>query len=154
MISPPEILDLAAAQAAVVPITCAREDMPKVFGPAVQELFAVLGAQGIETVGAVFAHHLRMPPGQFVFELGVQVLAPVAASGRVQPGSLPAGRVAHTTYTGPYDGLHGAWSAFDSWMSTQDLAQAENLWEHYVFGPDKTENPATYRTELYRPLRG
>lgn len=154
MISPPEILTTAAVQAAVIPITCRREDMPKVFGPAVQELFGVLGAQGIKTSGAVFAHHLKMPPGEFVFELGVEVLSPVQASGRVQAGLLAAGRVAHTTYTGPYEGLHPAWAAFDDWMTAQGLAQAEDLWEHYVFGPDKTDDPARYRTELYRPLRG
>lgn len=154
MISPPEILDLAAVEAAVIPITCQREEMPSVFGPAVMELFTVLGQQGVESHGAVFAHHLEMPPGMFVFELGVQVLSPVTASGRVQPGALPAGRVAHTTYTGPYEGLHGAWSAFDDWLEAQGLVQASDLWEHYVFGPDKTSDPAAYRTELYRPLRG
>lgn len=154
MISIPEILERTVVQAAIVPITCAREDMPKVFGPAVQELFAVLGAQGVETEGAVFAHHLSMPPGMFNFELGVAVLSPVEASGRVRPGALPAGRVAHTTYTGPYEGLHGAWASFESWMKEQGLSPASNLWEHYVHGPDKTASPADYRTELYRPLRG
>jgi effector-binding domain-containing protein len=152
MISPPEIIDAQRVEAAVIPITCRREEMPTVFGPAVQELFAVLDAQGIDTVGAVFAHHLTMPPGLFNFELGVAVLAPVRAAGRVQPGALLAGSAAHTTYTGPYEGLHGAWAAFDNWMTAQGLMQAVNLWEHYVHGPDKTANPAEYRTELYRLL--
>ena len=153
MISEPEILETAAVEAAVIPITCRREDMQKVFGPAVQELFDVLARQGIGTEGAVFAHHLAMPTGMFDFELGVAVAAPVAPEGRVQPGSLPAGRVAHTTYTGPYGGLYGAWSRFDVWMTANGLRQAGHLWEHYVFGPDKTPDPAEYRTALYRPLR-
>lgn len=33
MISEPEILETAAIEAAVIPITCRREDMPKVIGP-------------------------------------------------------------------------------------------------------------------------
>jgi len=43
--------------------------MMKVFGPAVGELMATLTAQGVEPVGAVFAHHLKMSPDTFDFEL-------------------------------------------------------------------------------------
>lgn len=140
-------------EAAVVPITCKREDMPKVFGPAVQELFGVLGAKGIESIGAVFAHHLTMPPGMFNFELGIAVTSPVKPTGRVVPGVLPAGRVARTIYTGPYEGLHNAWSEFDAWLDAHHCRKAGGLWEVYAHGPDKTPNPAEFRTELNRPLK-
>lgn len=154
MITTPRILEASRVEAAVIPITCRREDMPKLFGPAVMELFRVLDAQSIESIGAVFAHHLHMSPDEFVFELGVEVPAPVEPSGRVRPGSLPAGRVAHVTYTGPYEGLHEAWGQFEAKLRVQRLEWRPDLWEHYVFGPDKTANPADFRTELYRPLRG
>ena len=82
--------------------------MMKVFGPAVGELMAALAAQGVEPIGAVFAHHLTMSPGIFDFELGVTVTAPVTAAGRVKPGQLPAAKVARTIYSGPYEGLPSA----------------------------------------------
>ncbi|OYU49215.1 MAG: AraC family transcriptional regulator [Rhizobiales bacterium PAR1] len=154
MIAPPEIIQSNAVEAAVISITCKREDMPKVFGPAVQELFGMLGAQGIESIGAVFAHHLTMPPGMFNFELGVVVTLPVKPMGRVVPGGLPVGRVARTVYTGPYEGLHGAWGEFDAWLQAGQHQRAGGLWEVYVHGPDKTPNPAEWRTELNRPLAG
>ena len=51
---------------------------------------------GERPVGAVFAHHLKMSPDTFDFELGVRVSAPAKAAGRVKPGQLPAVKVART----------------------------------------------------------
>ena len=72
----------------------------------------------------VFAHHLKMDPGTFDFEVGVPVSAPVSPAGRVKPGELPGARVARKVYTGPYEGLDEAWGAFDGWMKAQGLAPA------------------------------
>ena len=127
--------------------------MMKVFGPAVGELMTALAAQGVEPVGAVFAHHLKMSPDTFDFELGVKVASPVKASGRVKPGELPAGKVARTIYHGPYDGLPSAWGASDQWMQTNGHEQAGNLWELYSVGPQSTPEPSRWRTELNRPLK-
>jgi len=58
-----------------------------VFGPAVGELMAALAAKGVAPPGAVFAHHIKMSPDMFDFELGVKVSAPVEAAGRMKPGA-------------------------------------------------------------------
>lgn len=152
MISTPAIIQTEAHAAAVIHITTPRNEMMKVFGPAVGELMSALAAQGVEPVGAVFAHHLKFAPGIFDFELGVKVSAPVKAAGRVKPGQLPAGKVARTIYSGPYEGLPAAWGEFDAWMMANGHAQAENLWELYSVGPQSTPDPADWRTELNRPL--
>jgi effector-binding domain-containing protein len=113
---------------------------------------AALAAQGVEPVGAVFAHHLKMSPDAFDFELGVEVSAPVKATGRVKPGQLPAVKVARTVYSGPYEGLPSAWDEFVKWMRVNGHEQAENLWEVYLVGPQSSPDPANWRTELNRPL--
>jgi hypothetical protein len=89
MISTPQILQTEAQAAAVIQITTPRNEMMKVFGPAVGELMSALAAQGVEPIGAVFAHHLKMSPGIFDFELGVRVSAPVqaAAAALSSPGA-------------------------------------------------------------------
>jgi effector-binding domain-containing protein len=154
MISAPQIVETAAQDAAVIHLTIPRAEMMKVFGPAVGELMKALAAQGVEPVGAVFAHHLRMTPDVLDFELGVKVSGPVKAMGRVKPGQLPAiARVARTIYSGGYEGLPGAWSEFTAWMKTEGLTQAEDLWELYSVGPQSSANPADWRTELNRPLK-
>jgi effector-binding domain-containing protein len=101
MLATPEIITTNVQEAAVIRLTIPRSEMMKVFGPAVGELMAALAAQGVEPVGAVFAHHLKMSPHTFDFELGVRVSAPVKATGRVKPGQLPAVKVARTVYSAP-----------------------------------------------------
>jgi effector-binding domain-containing protein len=152
MISTPQIVQTSAEQAAVIRLTIPRSDMMKVFGPAVSELMKTLADQGLEPIGSVFAHHLKMSQDQFDFELGVKVSSPVKTSGRVQPGQLPATKVARTIYSGPYEGLPSAWSEFNTWMKANNLKQGDNLWELYSIGPHSTPDPADYRTELNRPL--
>jgi len=152
MLATPRIIETDVQEAAIIRLTIPRSEMMKVFGPAVGELMAALAAQGVEPVGAVFAHHLKMSPDIFDFELGVQVSAPVKATGRVKPGRLPAAKVARTVYSGPYEGLPSAWGEFNKWMKANGHEQAENLWEVYSVGPQSSPDPANWRTELNRPL--
>ncbi len=152
MLSIPQIIQTTVQKAAVIRLTIPRREMMTLFGLAVGELLAALAAQGVEPVDAVFAHHLKMSPDIFDFELGVKVSAPVKATGRVKPGQLPAAKVARALYSGPYEGLPSAWGEFDKWMRTNGHEQAENLWELYSVGPQSTPDPANWRTELNRPL--
>ncbi len=152
MLSTPQILTVPAQPAAVIHLTIPCAEMMTAFGPAVGELMATLAAQGVEPVGAVFAHHFRMPTDSFDFELGVKVTAPVAAAGRVKPGELPAGQVARATYTGPYDGLGGAWGELIGWVEAGNHKQAADFWELYSVGPQSTPDAAQWQTELTRPL--
>ena len=154
MISTPQILQTKAEPAAVIHLTIPRHEMMKAFGPAVGELMAELKKQGVQPVGAVFAHHLKMSPETFDFELGVAVAAPVRAAGRVKPSELSAAKVARTIYSGPYEGLPAAWGEFNSWLEDNGHEQAASLWEVYSVGPQSSPDPATWRTELNRPLKG
>jgi len=153
MLSSPEIIQTTAQAAAIIHITVPRSEMMKVFGPAVGELMSALAAQSVKPDGAVFAHHLKMSPDVFDFELGVKVLAPIKANGRVKPGELPAAKVARAVYSGPYEGLPAAWGEFTKWMRANGHEQASDLWELYCVGPQSTSDPACWRTELNSPLK-
>src|SRR6516225_3385885 len=142
MLATPEVITTDIQEAAVIRLTIPRSDMMKAFGPAVGELMAALAAQGVEPVGAVFAHHLKMSPDVFDFELGVKVSAPVKATGRVKRGELPAAKVARTVHIGPYEGLPAAWSEFDKWIKANGHEQAADLWELYSIGPQSKPDPA------------
>jgi effector-binding domain-containing protein len=121
-------------------------------GPAIHELMTAVAAQGIASGGPVFARYLNMGSGLFDLEVGMPVSTTVAPTGRVMPGHLPAAKVARTTYQGPYDGLHAAWCEFGDWIKAQGLAPVQGLWECYVFGPESSPDPTTWRTDLYQPL--
>ena len=152
MIDVPHITQSAAQLTAVIHLTVPRPEMRKVMGPGITELMATVNAQGIALAGPWFNHHLKMDPQIFDFEIGVPVLAPVVPTGRVQPGRLPARRVARTMYHGGYDGLGAAWGEFDSWIAANGHVVAADLWECYVAGPESSADPSAWRTELNRPL--
>lgn len=154
MIDSPEIQQTANVQTAVIHLTIPREEIRTVMGPSIGELMGVVAAQGIKPTGPIFSHHLRMDPATFDFEVGVPVSAPVAPTGRVKPGQLPAAKVARTVYSGGYEGLGAAWGEFGAWIKANGHTPAPNLWECYVTGPESGPDSAKWRTELIRPLVG
>jgi len=152
MLDTPQIVQVAAQAAAVIPFHIPRSAIQQVMGSGIQELLATLATQGIAPVGPVFSHHFRMDPDVFEFEVGVPVIEPVAPAGRVRPGGLPAATVARTTYRGGYEGLGPAWGEFEAWLRAAGHTPAADLWECYAAGPESGPDPATWRTELVRPL--
>jgi effector-binding domain-containing protein len=154
MLDTPQIIQTTAQPTAIIRFTIPRAEIQRVMGPAIGEVMATVAAQGIGPAGAVFSHHLKMDPAVFDFEVGVPVTAPVTPTGRVEPGQLPATRVAHTVYRGPYEGLGAAWGEFEAWIAAQGYKPAPNLWECYVAGPESSPDPANWRTEFYWPLVG
>ena len=75
MLTAPQIIQTEVQHAAIIHLAIPRNEMRKVFGPAVGELMAALADQKAPPVGAVFAHHLKMSQSTFDFELGVTVSA-------------------------------------------------------------------------------
>ncbi len=152
MIDTPQIVQTAAQLMAFIHVTVARAEIRKVMAPGLSELQAALASQGIAPTGPWFTHHLRMDPDTFDFQICLPVKKPVSATGRVRPGTLPAARVARTIYHGNYEGLGPAWGEFNAWITAQKLNPAPDLMECYLVGPEAGPDPATWRTELTRPL--
>jgi effector-binding domain-containing protein len=152
MIDAPRITSTEAETTAVIHLTIPRDQIRTVMGPGIKELMATVSAQGISPAGPWFTHHLRMDQATFDFEIGVPVTSPVAPSGRVSPGQLPATTVARTVFRGGYEGLPTAWREFDAWIKAQGRTPAGDLVERYVVGPESGPDPSTWRTELTRPL--
>ena len=152
MIDTPHITQTSAQQTAKIHLTVPRASIHEVMAPAIGELMAAIAAQGIAPAGPLFSHHLKMEPDIFDFEISLPVVAPVAAVGRVQPGHMPAAKVARTVYHGSYEGLGAAWGEFGDWIEANGHSSATDLWECYVAGPESSSDPADWRTELNRPL--
>ncbi len=151
-----QIKQFDAVHVAFIHFKIPRADMPKVFAPALQEIFALLGELHVAPAGAVTAHHLALDEATFDFNLCVPIREPLAKlSGRVQTGTLPAVRAAYAVHVGPYDGpngLHHAWDEFSKWIKAQGLKTQSHIWEAYPHGPDKEADSNQYRTELVAPL--
>ena len=154
MVETPSIVVLKERNAAIIRLTIPRPQMESLFAPAVRELTSALLAQGVSPTGALFAHHLRMDPGQFDVEIGLPTDGMVVAAGRVTPGRSPGGRIARAIHQGGYEGLGAAWSALRRWMEENGLRRAPDLWEVYRVGPETSPDPANWRTELNQPVLG
>jgi effector-binding domain-containing protein len=152
MIDVPQIVRTAAQHTAIIHFTIPRNEIQNVMGPGLSELMATVAAQGVSPAGPWFAHHLRMDPNTYDFEISLPVLSPIAPFGRVQPSQSPATTVARTIYHGGYEGLASAWGEFDAWIIAEGHTPGPDLWECYVAGPESNPDPPTFRTELSRPL--
>ena len=152
MIETPQITQTEPRHYAYLHLTIPREEIRKVMGPGVQEVYAALANQGVPSTGPWFTHHLKRPDAFFDFEICVPVAKPIKSAGRVEPGVWPSMRVAQTVYHGGYEGLPAAWGEFEAWIAANAHKGAQDLWERYVVNPDSSRNPAEYRTELNRPL--
>jgi len=67
MIDTPAITTTAEQPTAVIRLTIPRSEIQKEMGPAHQELFSTLAAQGVAPTGPWFSHHFRMDPATFDF---------------------------------------------------------------------------------------
>lgn len=153
MIESPTVIEFETRPTAVIHFRIPRDQMGEAFGSAIPEIMELLNAQGAGPVGGVFAHHFEMIPDEFDFDLGFPISKPITGSGRVQAGEWPAMRVARTVYHGNYDGLPGAWAEFEAWYNELPDEKAPDIYESYDRGPESSENPADWRTGLYRPLK-
>jgi effector-binding domain-containing protein len=113
---------------------------------------STVAAQGLVSTGPWFTHYLAITKDAFDLEICVPVPTPVVAAGRVRAGALRAGRVVRTVYHGGYEGLHGAWKAFDEWVSAHRCRSASDLVERYLVGPESSPSASDWRTELNRLL--
>ena len=154
MLDTPQVMKTADQLTAFIPLVVPRAEIQAVMGPSIREVYATLAAQGIAPAGPWFTHHRRRPTDTFDFDVCIPVATPVAATGRVKPGRLPAAKVARTVYSGPYEGLAAAWGEFCAWIEANGHTPRADLWECYVAGPESNPDPATWRTELNRPLVG
>jgi effector-binding domain-containing protein len=152
MLETPQIIRTAPQLAAAIHLCVPWGKMREVMGPGLAELRSTVAAQGVAVTGPWFTHHLRRPTDTFDFRICLPVAAPVTAAGRVEAHELPAATVARTVYRGPYDGLGAAWGEFQAWISTNGHKTGEDFWECYLSGPDAAPDPASYRTQLNRPL--
>ena len=138
--------------AAALHLCVPRSEVALVTGPAIEEVYAAVQAQGLIPAGPWFAHHRCITPGLFDFDVCVPVNEPFQASGRVFPTTRRAARVLRTQHHGDYSGLPAAWAAFRQQAERSGLPLAEDLWEIYLINPGTTPNSSAWITELHIPL--
>jgi len=151
----PRIDQRAAQHYAAIPETVTMATISEAVDKAFPELFGWLGENGLQASGPPIIRYLFIDmAADLQIELGVPVSAPVAASGRIRPGILPAGRYAVVTHVGPYDELASSNAALLAWAATHgvEFDTEGALWrsrvEHYLTDPSAEPDPAKWEVDV------
>ena len=152
MIETPQLVHTNPVHYASVRKVVPPAEIGKIMGPSVQQVAAVLEAQGIAPSGPWFTHHYRRPIDFFDVEICFPTDKPIEASGDVHPGVWPGMTVARTVFHGNYAGLPAAWGELEQWMQAQGHNGGTEFWEVYTVNPNTDPAPENWRTELNWPL--
>jgi len=133
--------------------TLKTKDLGAWLGNVYVEVAGYLERKGAGPAGPPFARYQRIDDDTFGVEAGFVATTPVGGEGEIEPSDLPAGPVAVTVYTGPYDEIAPAYRALAEWISAQGGAPAGDPWEVYLTDPAADPEPSTWRTEIVQPYR-
>jgi effector-binding domain-containing protein len=126
------------------------------FDEACKEMYEYLEREGVRPAGpplSLWHSDPESTPGESDIEVCVPVERPVLPSGRMKAGELPDDRLAYTIHEGPYDNMGGAFDAVWGWIRKNSREPAGPPRDVVLVGPNDTNDPTQYRTEIAWPLR-
>jgi effector-binding domain-containing protein len=132
---------------AAVRITIPISGIARAWKPALDQVWAFLRENDRLGHGhkLFLYHHADSRDLPMDIDFGVQVARSFAGVGGVRCVATPAGDVARTVHTGPYERLHGAHEAIHAWCAANKRKPAGVSWE--IYG-DWNEDPAALETTI------
>lgn len=126
----------------------AIKDIPTVFKPALDSVWAFLGAHaGLRTDGHnIFLYH-HEHPGIMPVDFGVEVVRPFVGEGEVACVTTPAGEAAAVVHRGPYTKLAAAHQALRQWCDAKGRtvgAHSLEIYGDWSDDPEKLETTIQY----------
>ena len=128
------------------------DELTDFFGRSYSAITAALAEQGCHIAGPPFAKYYGMPTDRIDVEAGFPIAGPFAATGDVQPGSLPGGRCYEATHTGPYDTLEQTYNVILEQIGRDGGTPADVMWEYYLTDPDTEPDPGKWQTLVCWPV--
>jgi effector-binding domain-containing protein len=110
-----------------------------------ETLAATLPSLDAGAAGAAITRFRTPPTEGLDMEIGCSVARSFEDRGDVVQSELPAGRAAHFSMKGPFEGLPAAWQTLFDWGAKQGLTFAGVNWE--IYGAEQD-------AELYALLAG
>jgi hypothetical protein len=128
-------------------------EVGSVWGPAVSKVWDFIrGQPGLWSDGHnIFVyHHASQPGAPLLCDFGVEVTRTFDTEGEVYPTETPGGEAAVAVHRGPYNRMHEAYDAIDTWMAENRRESAGHVWE--IYG-DPTPDPADTETTIVQLLK-
>jgi DNA-binding transcriptional MerR regulator/effector-binding domain-containing protein len=133
----------------------ARDGVADWCGQVYPELYGILAAHGIDPAGAAGATYsaefFEQDTGEVI--AFVPVLADAVPAGDERFTVLPRQRFAVAVHSGPFADCDITYGRLGGHVAEHDVALADPIVEVYLIGPDHTEDPNQYQTEICWPIR-
>ncbi len=127
-------------------------DLPAFIGRSFGDLFRHVRLLSITVAGEPFAIYHSFGADAIDAEIGLPVVGPVEASGRIATRDLPPTTVVETVHAGPYEGLAATYAALDGWIAEHGFEADGPVRERYLDGPGTGVAPSEYRTIIAMPI--
>ena len=127
------------------------DKLAQLMGPLFGEVHGYIQRHGQTPAGMPLTIYHSMDGINVDLECAIPVASPIAGTGRIRAGELPAGTMATVTHMGPYDDLRHTWAALTEWMKSQGLEAAGAPWEVYVSDPGAEPDQSQWRTDIFFP---
>jgi effector-binding domain-containing protein len=123
-------------------------------GEAYGKLFEYLGRTGEFPAGPPFClyHDEEYKEEGADVEACVPTAQLLPGEGEVKSSELPGGKMASTLHMGPFDRIGEAYRDLMLWITEQGYSPAAPCREVYLVGPEQTDDPGEYRTEILCPV--
>jgi effector-binding domain-containing protein len=138
---------------AAVRRTAAPREIPTVFKPALDMVWAFLGKnKGLRTDGhnVFLYHHVDRPEAGMPIDFGVEVTRRFEPQGEVRCVETPAGEAAVLVHQGAYSGIPKAHAALHAWFAANQRTMGAYSLE--VYG-DWSDDPSKLETTIQYLLR-
>jgi hypothetical protein len=145
-----EVVDVEAADAAVLRVRVAARDVPRGIMPQFGKILEMTRAGTVPADARhvwIFRHR---EDGDVDAEIGFLTSAPVADRDGLAPARTPAGRAVHAVHIGDFSKLRGVHAAIDAWCRDSGRERAGVNWEVYS---DTDQPPDKRRCDVYHLLK-
>jgi len=130
-----EIVEREARPVLSISSTTSVKDLPQTLGYAYMSVTKYIGRFGQQPKSEPFVAYYNMNMEALHIEAGYEVLGGLPGHDDIRPSTIPAGRYATVTYTGPYSEMAVAYEALNKWMAENGHKPTGTVYEFYMNEP-------------------
>jgi effector-binding domain-containing protein len=130
-----ELVDQTAQPTLSIRTTTSIKELPQELGKAYGAIGQYMGELGEQPAGAPYAAYFTFTMESMDIEIGFPVGGSLPGKGEIQSGDIPAGKIAQTIYTGPYNKIEPAYNALTAFVEQQGYEATGVAYEFYLNDP-------------------
>jgi effector-binding domain-containing protein len=140
MLTEPKIITKPAQPYAAIILELTQPEIAGTAPPLTDDVIRWVKAKGGKMSGPPFFNYVAFAPGgRMTMQVGMPTTTVLPRDEQVSTGTLPGGRYASLTHTGPYQELHEANMKLGTWVKAQGLTLDGTLIGDRLIGANRIE---------------